>query len=130
MLREQINEFSMLLSAWLFWPALALVVWGELAAPSLGPFHVWDKLLHVVAYFGLALLASLALGGGRRALWAALALVAVGGGLELVQGLIGRDMSLYDEIANILGVLAGVASAWGYSAVLTPRRLVDARGPD
>ena len=106
------------------------MVWGELAAPAPGPFHIWDKLLHVTAYFGLAALAYLALGGGRRALWAALALVAVGGGLELVQGQIGRDMSFYDEAANILGTSVGVVVAWGYSALLTPRRLVDARGPD
>lgn len=50
--------------AWLFWPALAVVAWGEptLHPPSLpGPLQ-WDKAEHFTAYFGLALLASLGWG--------------------------------------------------------------------
>lgn len=31
-----------------------------------------------------------------------------GGALEIIQGMVGRDMSVYDELANTLGVLAGL----------------------
>jgi VanZ family protein len=43
---------------------------------------------------------------------AALALIALGGVLELVQGFVGRDMSLYDELANAAGVIMGAVSGW------------------
>ncbi|HMH65741.1 MAG TPA: hypothetical protein VK515_09150, partial [Rhizomicrobium sp.] len=50
--------------AWLFWPALAVVAWGELTPhpPRLEGPLMWDKLDHFTAYFGLTLLASLGWG--------------------------------------------------------------------
>lgn len=121
-------KFSRLSAVWLFWPAVAVVVWGELQ-PDLGIPHVSDKLQHFTAYFGLAGLAAVALGGGRRALWAALGLVLLGGALEIVQGMAGRDMSFYDEIANMLGVAAGALVAWGYLMLLR-QRLVETQAAD
>ncbi len=48
---------------WLFWPALAVVVWGELTPhPPSVVNHFWDKSQHFIAYFGLALLATLGWG--------------------------------------------------------------------
>ena len=47
---------AQLISRWLFWPALAVVAWGELTPrpPALpGPVGMWDKLDHFTAYFGL-----------------------------------------------------------------------------
>lgn len=122
---------SRLSAVWLFWPAVAVVVWGELfATPGQTPL-VWDKLLHFTAYFGLSGLAFVALAGRtRRSVWAALGLVAMGGVLEIVQGMTGRDLSLYDEMANALGVLAGLGVGWIYLALLGGVRLVGAKGAD
>jgi len=100
-------------AGWLFPLALAVVVWGELKPSAHGP-EGWDKVLHFLAYFGLAGLASVALGRTRPALWAGLALAAFGGGLEIVQAFVGRDAEWGDELANIVGVLAGVAVGLGF----------------
>lgn len=110
--------------AWLFWPALAIVVWGELTSgPSTVEIHVWDKALHFTGYFGLALIATLALRANRNVLWALLALIAIGGLLEIVQGMVGRDADIFDEAANTLGVLTGGALGW--ILVLLHSKLVD-----
>jgi VanZ family protein len=110
----------------LFWPAIALVVWGELAknqdATALEGLF-WDKALHFTAYFGLSGMVCLALKEPRRVLVAAISLILFAGALEIVQGYTGRDPDLYDEIANTLGVISG--SAIGYMVIwlLTPKRL-------
>jgi VanZ family protein len=110
--------------AWLFWPALAVVAWGELTPhpPSLpGPLQ-WDKAEHFTAYFGLALLASLGWGLRRSLAWIFLGVVALGGALEIAQTMVGRDGEWGDFAANDLGALVGLALAIAYLAV--PRRLV------
>ena len=129
MTKEKFMQFSRLSAIWLFWPALALVVWGELTSVGDLP-HVWDKLLHFTAYFGLSGLAFVALGAHRRALWGLLGLILLGGVLEIVQGMTGRDMSFYDEVANILGAVTGAGVAWAYLAWIGPRRLVGSGAPD
>jgi VanZ family protein len=116
--------------AWLFWPALAVVAWGELTPhpPALpGPLE-WDKLEHFTAYFGLTLLASLGWGLRRSLAWILLGLVALGGVLEILQNMVGRDGEWGDFAANDLGALAGLAVAVVYLAA--PRRLVDGPAPD
>ena len=52
------------LSLWLFWPGLALIVWGELTPhpPDLSSILAWDKAQHFTAYFGLAAMATMVLG--------------------------------------------------------------------
>jgi VanZ family protein len=111
--------------AWLFWPALAVVAWGELTPhpPDLAGPLLWDKLQHFTAYFGLSLLATLAWGLRRSLIWVFLGVVALGGGLEILQTMVGRDGDWNDFFANSLGALAGLAVAALYLAV--PRRLVD-----
>ena len=94
-------------------PALALIVWGELTPSPPNPFQLWDKLLHFMAYFGLAGLALVALKPGRRAIYSAITLIILGGVLEIVQGMVGRDASWGDELANTLGVIAGCGLGWG-----------------
>jgi VanZ family protein len=92
----------------LFYPAVVVVIWGELTGSE--PQLIQgsnDKLLHFIAYFGLAAMAAL---GFRRRQWVALAslgLIVLGGVLEIVQGFIGRDMSLFDEATNTVGVIVG-----------------------
>jgi len=100
------------LARWLFLPALALVIWGELKPSTHGREVIWDKLLHFTAYFGLAGIATVALGRNRRSLLAALALASFGGILEIVQSFVGRDAEWGDELANGIGVCAGCAAAW------------------
>jgi VanZ family protein len=109
----------------LFWPALAVVMWGELTPhpPELAGPLMWDKLDHFIAYFGLALLSTLAWGLKRSLLWLFLGLVALGGGMEILQALLSRDAEWGDFLANDLGILAGMGLAAAYLAA--PRRLVD-----
>jgi VanZ family protein len=87
-----------------------------------GPW-LWDKAQHFTAYFGLSLLATLAWGLKRSLVWVFLGVVALGGGLEILQALVGRDGNWGDFFANDLGALTGLALASAYLAV--PRRLVD-----
>lgn len=109
---------------WLFWPALAVVAWGELTPhPPSVPGLLWDKSQHFIAYFGLALLATLGWGLRRSLVLVFLGVLAIGGGLELVQTLTGRDGQWLDQLANSLGAMTGMAVAAVYLAI--PRRLVD-----
>jgi VanZ family protein len=115
--------------AWLFWPALAVVVWGELTPhpPKLAQL-LWDKAEHFIAYFGLTLLASLAWGFRRSLAWVFAAMVALGGALEIIQGFVGRDSEWGDFFANDLGAVTGLIVAAVYLAI--PRRLVAPVPPD
>lgn len=114
MTKEQIGQWSARAAVVLFWPALALVVWGELAphVPNVMP-GVSDKLQHFAAYFGLALLAAAALRTRRTLLAAVVALIVLGGALEILQGFTGRDPEILDEAANSLGAVAGAFAGRG-----------------
>jgi len=94
------------LAFFLFWPALALVAWGELT-PHPPELHAPDKLLHFLAYFGLAGIASTALTHRRAVVIAVLGLIALGGALEILQMFTGRDAEWLDEAANTLGAILG-----------------------
>jgi len=107
-------------SAVLFPLAWAGVVGGELGRAQGEPM-IWDKALHLGAYFILAALVSLSLKNANRLL-ALFALVVMGAVLEVVQGLIGRDASLYDELANTLGVVAGGIAGWLVISLVRLRR--------
>jgi VanZ family protein len=117
--------------AWLFIPALAVVAWGELTPhpPHLADeIFGWDKAEHFTAYFGLALLASLAWGLRRSLVWVFLGVLAIGGGLEILQTLVGRDGEWGDMLANTLGAIFGTLLAIGYLRM--PRSLVGTPPPD
>jgi VanZ family protein len=109
----------------LFWPALAVVIWGELTPhpPKLAGPWLWDKLDHFTAYFGLSLLSTLGWGLRRSLLWVFLAVVGLGGGMEILQTLVGRDGAWGDFLANDLGALLGLGVAVAYLAM--PRHLVE-----
>ena len=105
-------------SLWLFWPSVALIVWGELTPnpPDLGPG--WDKLEHFTAYFGLAAMATMVLGPRLRVI---LDIILLSGLLELLQSFTGRDAEILDFAANSLGALSGFAVAflvWRLSGAL------------
>ena len=86
--------------AWLFWPAALVVIWGELTPepPDLEGPLLWDKLDHFVAYFGLALLASLGWGLRRSLLWVFLGVLAMGAGLEALQAVVGSPVSTRQSV--------------------------------
>jgi len=121
------------IDAWLIVPALMLVIWGELSRSPWGErleAAVWDKALHFTAYFGLSLMATIAVQGRRRALWCAMGLIALGGSLEVIQGFVGRDCDIWDEVANTIGVLSGLLLALLGISVLRLAKLVELTPPD
>ena len=116
------------LDVWLIAPALLVVIYGELAHSTLVNIleaHIWDKALHVTAYFGLSLMAPIAVRADRRTYWWALGLIAMGGALEIVQGMTGRDADIFDELANTVGVVAVAGTGWAAVRFLRRHRLVD-----
>jgi VanZ family protein len=103
-------------------PALTLVTWGELTPhpqPLPGPWQ-WDKVDHATAYLGLALLATLGWGISRTLLWVFLGVLTIGGILEGLQALVGRDAEWGDMLANAIGAVIGFGLACAYQAI--PRR--------
>ena len=76
----------------------------------LGPFggveaatNIWDKAAHFVT-FGLFLWSFGVLFRRLPRLWCAILTVALGAAVEVVQGLVGRDASWGDLLADSLGV--------------------------
>jgi VanZ family protein len=96
----------------LFWPVLALVVWGELRPDVPTVLQgINDKFLHFGAYFVLAALAGGAIKQRGLLKWAVLGLIAFGALIEIIQAFVGRDPSLLDGINNGAGVIAGILVA-------------------
>jgi VanZ family protein len=122
-----------LIDAWLILPAILVVVYGELTHDRLVDvvtFGIWDKALHFTAYFGLCLMTTIATRANRRALWWALGLVLMGGMLEILQGMTGRDADIFDELANTIGVTTGLALGWAGIGLLKARKLVEEGRPE
>ena len=114
---------------WLIWPAIAVIVWGELTPHpprAIDQLFGWDKAQHFTAYFGLALMAVLGW-SGRRTILLFLAVIALGGALEILQGFVGRDSEWGDMLANTIGAVTGTLLALGLLAVA---RLVDRKRAD
>ncbi len=84
----------------------------------------WDKIAHFTAFglttWSLAVLAPKA----RRIVVASLA-VALGGLTELLQGVTGRDPSVFDFLADVLGVLVALG-LWLLVRGFAPRRALSA----
>ena len=93
----------------LFWPVLALVVWGELRPDVPTVLQgINDKFLHFGAYFVLGALAGGAIKQRALMKWAALGLILLGAVIEIIQAFVGRDPSLLDGITNGAGVIVGI----------------------
>lgn len=88
------------------WSLVVLVtVLSLIPGRDLPDIRVSDKVEHLLAYF--TLMAWFGQIHGAR-LVPVLALVALGGTLEVLQGMSGyREMSAYDQLANTLGVGLG-----------------------
>lgn len=73
----------------------------------------WDKLNHVSAFAVLTLVARFAFPTGRRAAWTvALALLAYGGLIEIVQLFVpGRESEWADLLGDTIGIGVGMALA-------------------
>lgn len=89
---------------------MAVIVSSLVPARDLPHLRVSDKLEHLVAYASLAIW----FGGllpPRRYLALGLALLALGGGIEIVQGLmgLGREADWHDFYADALGAALGLA---------------------
>jgi VanZ family protein len=87
------------------------VILGSVAPSVRAPLGN-DKLTHLTAYLALAVW----FGGVYRPArypWVAAALLALGGGIELVQGMLSyRSMEIADMVANSIGVIAGILLSW------------------
>jgi VanZ family protein len=97
------------------------------AVAMLGPFQGIenrlispDKAAHFAAFYGLTLLMFAAFPARRRLDLVALAVLA-GSGVEILQGLTGRDAELGDVLADAAGAFAVLAPSWLESARY-PRR--------
>lgn len=96
--------------------ALVATIWGSLAPLSDVEFvsGVWDKAQHALGYGVLALLL-IASQRVHRPWRAGLIVLAIGIGLELMQGLTPeRSMDALDLLANALGIglASGIVSLW------------------
>jgi VanZ family protein len=121
----RLRAFIKRAAVWLLGPAIAVIAWGELT-PSPPQINLWDKAEHFTAYCGLALMGVLG-SSGRRAPVIFLAVLALGGALELLQMVTGRDAEWSDMLANTLGAAAGTLLAL---LLLWAARLVDRRRAD
>jgi VanZ family protein len=123
---DRFLKFLRLLSLWLFWPGVALIVWGELTPqpPHLEGLLSWDKLDHFVAYFGLAAMATTITGLRPRLIWLIGGIILFSGMLELVQAVMGRDAELLDLAANSAGALSGLLTAATILLLFRDRALV------
>ena len=109
MLKAKFVKYLRFLSLWLFWPGVLVIAWGELTPdpPQLSGLLAWDKADHFIAYFGLASMATLAIGLRPRLAAAITGIVLLSGALEILQAFTGRDAELMDFLANSLGALTG-----------------------
>jgi VanZ family protein len=102
--------------AWrgIFFLLIALVIWLSVKAPGgVMSFSIWDKLQHFLAYAVLGGMGVLCFPGRVSSVILVLGLVLLGIGLEVLQFYVpGRDMSLGDGVANLLGVIFGVGSGY------------------
>jgi VanZ family protein len=128
MWRAKLARWFQIIGLYLFWPAIAVICWGELTPqPAALETHIWDKALHFSAYFGLGGLICLALKADRRVVAATMGLVLFGGLLEIAQGFTGRDPSFYDELANTLGAVTGAGLGWLILWLVRSKALAPAR---
>ncbi len=75
---------------------------------------LWDKWEHILAYGVLVLLGGFGFKGWRSLLVVGIGLVILGAGLELAQSVIpGRGGSIYDAMANFVGVAIGSVATAG-----------------
>jgi VanZ family protein len=127
-LRLSCRWLSRLLDRRIAWPlcgvAVIVLIYGSLA-PALAPPGAFqlDKLIHLVAYGGLAAVACLPCDRAKLGLTIAVMLIALGGMIEVAQSFVpGRFPSMGDFVANMIGVMLGVALSRLLRPSLAPLR--------
>jgi VanZ family protein len=129
--KEGLLRLANRISVLAFWPATAVIVWGELVPRLPSQLdEIGDKWQHFIAYLGLAGMAVLALGWRSRLVWALAGIVALGGVLEILQVYTGRDPEFWDFIADTAGAVAGALAGWVFLLAMRPARLVGVTRPD
>jgi len=89
--------------------AAAVTVVCLLPVRDLPSFHLWDKLEHALAWIALAFwFGSVVV--RRDILWVGIALVVLGGAIELLQGwmALGRSADIHDLLADSVGISIGL----------------------
>jgi VanZ family protein len=89
--------------------AAAITVVCLLPSSDLPNFHLWDKLEHALSWVALAFwFGSVVV--RRDIFWVGLALVALGGAIELLQGWmgLGRSADIMDLLADSVGIFIGL----------------------
>ncbi len=95
---------------------IAVLTLTPIPAPPLGPVENSDKVYHVLAFAGLAFPVAFLRPG-----WMLVALpiqAAFGGLIEIIQPFVGRDCSLADWIADLIGLGLGVVIGRAAAAVV------------
>lgn len=120
---------------WLPAVVIAVAIFVMSVAPRapgealMGPFGLMglDKYGHAVAYCCLAGTVTFALVPQDRWVTTIILSIAVvslyGGGVEIIQWVVGRDISVFDWVADILGAIVGALLATGLDPWLTRFRL-------
>ncbi len=101
--------------------ALSVMPQGTVPDPGIS-----DKFAHFAAYAALALAGGIAYRGSRSVfILVAAGLLLLGIGLEFVQAFIpGRSASVYDGLANAIGIALGSAAAISIGTIMNRRRRV------
>ena len=92
------------------WAMVAFILYSTLAPARYVPeLHIWDKLEHATAFFGMTFW----FGGlvARRNLWLlGIVMSAFGAAIEVAQGTmgLGRDMDIHDWYADTCGILVAL----------------------
>jgi VanZ family protein len=95
------------------WAWVAAIIWLSLTpSPPKVDFQQSDKLGHFLAYGSLMLWFCLLYAASKTRIAYAVGFVAMGVGLEFIQGMLGyRTYEVFDMLANTIGVLLGWAAA-------------------
>jgi VanZ family protein len=101
--RRKINRLAFAV----FTAATLFTLWRALAPDDGGGSSLipWDKAKHFLVFYVLTALAIIALPSSR--FWRiSVVLLAFGGAIEILQGLVGRDASWLDLLADACGICA------------------------
>ncbi len=98
---------------------MAVIALSLLPQENLPETGMWDKLNHALAYGVLAASGGIGFKGWRSLLMVGIGLVVLGAGLELAQSVTPeRDGSIYDALANFVGVVIGSVATTGTNTLL------------
>jgi len=98
---------------------VAVIALSLLPQETIPETGLWDKWNHTLAYAVLALSGGVGFKGWRSLLTVGIGLVVLGAGLELAQSVTpDRDGSIFDAVANLIGVAIGSAASLGTNTLI------------